>query len=339
MFGLILLLFSTFSFAAQVQVAVPAGADLGSILSKSPGNTLYTLAAKSNYTLTVPISVSKPFISVNLNGSNFSSTYGGSSLAIHGANFEIYNGNVLYAGTFIRSYAANTYVHNIVVPSNRNDSTKVGVFQFFLADVGGVSAKLDSITCNYTDTVAVYVTQDNFTLTNSKFTGSYGEDTIRFDIAAAGAANPKNILIDHLEVDNKINSMGKEALSLRMSGPGSIIRNSTIHWYMRLGQTAAAGAPVIPLGSTGGGVTIQNNVFDLNSPTEFQRIAIHSGVIATVSGNTFYANTNHPPLSIDAISSANLVNNVMKNLVAGIKVHAFWSGSSTMVKESGTINN
>lgn len=341
--------------SVQSVVNIPANADLAKIFSALKANTTYILAPKAVYFTMGTFIVSQPNVVIDLNGSSVSmppAAGSSSTFAVHAANFEVKNGHITKAFTFIHSYAAGLHADDLkfdnityAVPPGSPAGTKPvqnnGVSQVYTSDNNGaVHNTLENLTVGYTGTVSVYNSADDFTLKNSTFAGSYGEYCFRSEITSGGTNHyPKNTLIDHMICDNTINGYGKSCIGIRMGGTGMIIQNSSLTGsattgYMNLGQGGGAKC----MGCNVKGISLINNSF---LGPRMPQLEIDAGVNAIVQGNSFNTWADSPNVAMATFSTVTLKDNIRIMIPPGTKPLKRFAGSNTnppaVWTESGTV--
>lgn len=329
----LVLCLATKSFGAS-PIIIPLGTDLAAYLAAAKPNMAYQLA-KGTWVST-GIVIKAAGLSLDLNGSQISlnPVVGGTTgVAIYAPHVTIFNGTIVKAFVAFRSFGDSTYLHDLV-SNDANDAANTGVHQFLLGDVGSTNAHINNCKVGLTDTVSVYWMADNMLIENSTFAGSYGEYDLRQDVQPNGII-AKGAVLNALVSDNHINKYNKSDVGFRMGG--GTVENSTVKFYMRVGQVPPAGTKVVP-GQFIPNMVVKNVIF--SDADHSPQLSIDQGVAITVENCTFYTNASTYSMSIDKYSSVSLINNIRKIMVPGITPHKFYGivdATLSKVTEIGTV--
>lgn len=270
-------------------------------------------------------------------------TGGGSSsnFVVRAPDFDIGNGHITKANTFVHSFAMNLHMHDLVfdnITFGADGKQDQGVNQAYTSDNNlATHNTLEKLTVGKTGTVSVYFCGDYMTIKNSTFAGSYGEYCIRSETTSdASMHRPINTMIDHVTAINDINLYGKTAIGFRMNGGGSVVQNSTISPSLYIGQGTVT--PTTAPGTNVDSIVIKNNKFiTVHGP----QIGVQDGVIATIDSNEFLTGSTVGSIAVATKSRVTITNNIRKLTAPGIPLKKFWATIFTgtaapEVTETGT---
>ncbi len=294
--------------STKTTIQVPLSTDLAKLLNAAKPNTLYVLP-KGKWKILSTVTISAANVSLNLGGSDVTlipSQGASSNIVARASGFEIYNGHIVQATSFLHSYADKVFMHDLKFDNIVYTTPTRGVYQVYLSDNSlATNNTLANLTVGYVGTVGVYFTGDNMVIKDSTFAGSYGEYPIREEITSfAPQTIPKNALISNVTVDNRINKYDKSAIGIRMGS--AVIENSTFYSDIRVGQSNATA-----VGSNNPSFVIRNSKFmTLHSP----ELSLIQGANATVDSCTFASDASTRVMAIDAKTKAMLTNNILKGV-------------------------
>lgn len=334
-------------------IDVPLGTDLVKLLTGAKANQSFRLA-KGTYEVKGSAVVTASNVRLDLNGSTlhwYPAAGSSSSIGVRAPHFEIFNGRISRAVTFIHSYADSLYIHDLTTDSitygtpapgpsgsPRPAGQLEGVSQLYTSDNKMATNNwIDRVRTGYFGTVGVYWSGDHMKITNSQFTGSYGEYNLRQEITSETPSHlPTGALISNVECWNKPNQpqkYGKACIGIRMGGE-TTIENSKLHGYIQVGQSGATG-----LGTNVPNLVVKNTTFDDDRDPQ---LSLGQGVTALVEGNTFvrFHTATAPIAVVSGVKTvqATLKNNIVLSTDPKVKSHGLYgTANNPQVVETNTI--
>lgn len=155
---------------------------------------------------------------------------------------------------------------------------------FGMADVGGTHALFQNCIIPITNSVSIYLTEDDAQAIGNTLAGSYGETVLRVDNPAPVKTprNPNRVLV----TGNTFHTVGgtnqKGAVEWRNAGTGCVFQNNTMYDYARVGQDGMTTA-----GQSIGGIQVLGNKFIGNGPLLVNLMLKNGVILIGVASNTF----------------------------------------------------
>lgn len=155
---------------------------------------------------------------------------------------------------------------------------------FGMADIGGTHALFQGCTIPLTNSVSIYMTEDDAQASGNTLVGSVGETVMRVDNPAPSATLrlPNRVII----TGNTFFTVGgkneKGAVEWRNAGTGCVFQDNTMHDYVRVGQDGMTAAS-----QSISGIQILGNTFIGQGPLPVNLMLKNGIVLIGVTSNKF----------------------------------------------------